>query len=427
MKILISAHEFSPYQGSECAVGWNLINNISKQHEVTVVFAKTNQFNTNSYYADILKYIDLHGPIPNVNLIPIPQPFLSKIFIFINKYFGKDKSSIGIPVLYFIAYNFWQRSVYKFVLNNIDFSKIDVIHHLTSISFREPGYLWKIDKPFFWGPISGNVKIPDGFFCLLTDNQKLFQKLRNYLLDYQLHNSKRISDASIKASKIYCVTYEDYFHFQKNQQGKVSYMLDVGCSNQSFLKRKNETKTIKFLWVGRIVYSKALPILLYCISRLQKEILFAKVEYTIIGDGPELEKNMAIANDLNLKNIKWLGKIKHDEVKYLLSQADCLVHTSIREATSATILEALSASIPVICHDAFGMAFAINNKCGIKVPFVDLETSISGFYSAMLKIINDTNYLKWLSQNANKRSKELSWETMGRTIAKDYTQLKNLV
>ena len=48
--------------------------------------------------------------------------------------------------------------VYKFVKGREFNFEIDLIHQLTSISFREPGFLWRLDKPFVWGPISGNVK-----------------------------------------------------------------------------------------------------------------------------------------------------------------------------------------------------------------------------------------------------------------------------
>jgi glycosyltransferase involved in cell wall biosynthesis len=421
MRILISAHELSPFQGSECAVGWNLVLNISNYHEVTVVYAATNQFNTRSYFEDVSKFLGENKVNHKIKFISIPQPRYSKILIYLNKLLAKDKSSIGIPYLYFATYRLWQKSVYIYVSKNIDLSKIDLIHHLTSISFREPGYLWKIDKPFVWGPISGNVKIPKSFFSLLNLKQKIFQNLRNLIIDLELNYSFRVRNASKKASLIYCVTKDDYTHFSQLYKNKVRKMLDVG-SNISLLNKKN-TDTINFVWIGRVVSSKALGIFLHSIQLIQLSNLLNNVNYTIIGDGPELEKNKNLAKKLNLKNISWLGHVEYNEVQCQLQKAHCLVHTSIREATSATILEALSASVPVICHDAFGMSYAINNTCGIKVPFVDLNTSVTGFEIAMLKIINNKDLLSSLSKNALLRSRELSWVTMGKSIAMDYSSI----
>lgn len=425
LNVLIISHEFSPYQGSECSVGWNLVNEISNYHNLSVIYASTNQFKTSNYRNHVESFFSKSKAKNNFNYISISQPNLSKIISRINKFVSKDKTSIGIPFLYFLAYRFWEKSAYKYVKNNINLDDIDIIHHLTSISFREPGFLWKINKPYFWGPISGNVKIPNLFFKLLTNKQILFQKIRNIITDIQLKYSYRIIKASRKASLIYCVTKEDYNYFHGKYGNKVRYMLDVGCSNELLFNEKISYDTINFIWIGRIVYSKALEILIYSISRIQKENLQNKATFTIIGDGPDIEKNKTLANKLNLKNIFWVGKVNHNEVQNYLDKAHCLVHTSIREATSVTIMEALNSSVPVICHDAFGMTFAVTDDCGIKVPFLDLETSINGFSSSMLKLIMEPKYLKLLSKNAYLRSKELSWTKMAEIISNDYLNIKS--
>jgi glycosyltransferase involved in cell wall biosynthesis len=383
------------------------------------------QWYLNFHGHDILKHFELNGSIENLTLIPIEQPIFSNIFIYLNKIFSIDKTSIGLPFLYFIAYNFWQKALYRFVLRNIDISSFDLIHHLTSISFREPGYLWKINKPFIWGPISGNVKIPDSFASLLTNKQKFAQKIRNIIVEFQLNYSRRVFLASKKANLIYCVTSEDYSHFQNYFPNKIKAMLDVGSTNNFRSELKIEKKSVHFIWIGRVVYSKALSIFLYSIAEHQKYNLKSNVEFTVIGDGPDLQKNIILSKQLNLKNIKFLGSLLHDDVLLKLQQADCLIHTSIREATSATILEALSFGIPVICHNAFGMGIAVNEKCGIKIPFINPSKSIHGFSKAINKIIDDEDLLKELKNNAFKRADELSWKHMALNITNDYEQILN--
>jgi len=53
LKILISAHELSPYQGSECAVGWNIVTRLAQYHDIVVIFAKTNQLGDADYESHI--------------------------------------------------------------------------------------------------------------------------------------------------------------------------------------------------------------------------------------------------------------------------------------------------------------------------------------------------------------------------------------
>ena len=66
-----------------------------------------------------------------------------------------------------------------------------------------------------------------------------------------------------------------------------------------------------------------------------------------------------------------------------MSRAHVLLHTSLAEATSTVILEALARGLPVVCHDACGMRIAVDDRCGIKVPLIDPNTSIKGFSRAI--------------------------------------------
>ena len=103
-----------------------------------------------------------------------------------------------------------------------------------------------------------------------------------------------------------------------------------------------------------------------------------------------------------------------------MGKADFFVHTSIREATSSVIPEALSMGLPVICHDAYGMGIAINDSCGIKIPLVSPERSIACFRSAIEQLVRDRVLLSNLRRGAFRRVSEINWDNMARTISVDY-------
>ena len=425
MKILIIAHEFSPYLGSECSVGWNIVNQISKFHEVVVISARTNQFGSNSYVDDVEHYFSSNSGISFFDYISIPQPKNLQWLIKFNKYISGPNSAIGLPFIYFYVYRRWQKDVYKFVISSKFIDDVDVIHQLTSISFREPGYLLRLNKPFVWGPISGNVRIPIGFFNLLTLENRFFQVIRNVLIYLQLNYSFRILSAAKKASFLYCVTKEDFDHFSKiNNQNCIS-LLDVGSSIYSSINEKNlnSKELITFVWIGRIVYSKAIEILIHALNNINKTNLQNKIEVIVIGNGPDLNRNKLLAEKLNINNILWTGEVSHAEAMKLLCAGDCLIHTSIREATSAVVLESLSHGVPVICHDAFGMSVAVDETCGVKVPFVNFDTSVLYFTNAIMELVNNPLYLKNLRSGAIKRSSELTWEEMAKIISSNYYRI----
>jgi glycosyltransferase involved in cell wall biosynthesis len=81
--------------------------------------------------------------------------------------------------------------------------------------------------------------------------------------------------------------------------------------------------------------------------------------------------------------------------------------------------------LPVICHDAFGMSSALNDKCGINVPVISPAESVKGFHNAMEKLVVNRSFLKELKTGAFKRAGEISWDVMAETMANDYIAIAN--
>lgn len=419
LKVLIVAHEFSPTQGSESAVGWNLVTRICKYHDVTVLHASGSHFYDNSYVNGLNDYFKDKDPVPGLTLINIDKPLLQKIFKNLNYPF-KKLSAIGLPVLYYLGYNSWQKSVFKTAKRLHRINNFDIVHQLTQITFREPGYLWKLGVPYFWGPTGGTSTFPNTFRKDLSILSKILISIRSISNYYQFKFVKRIKEATKKASIIYTFSRVDAERLKKRANGEVKIMLDVGTYTrpENIQTLSKDESMLKGIWCGRISDFKAPAILLKALATSQ--LTKGKIKFTIIGKGALEKKMIDLASELKLDNIEWIREVSHARVFELMGEADFFVHSSIQEATSSVITEALTMGLPVICHDAFGMSIAINETCGIKIPFISPEESVKGFHKAMEKLVLDKNLLAELKVGARKRSHEISWDIMAETIANDY-------
>ena len=105
-----------------------------------------------------------------------------------------------------------------------------------------------------------------------------------------------------------------------------------------------------------------------------------------------------------------------------MARADVLVLTSLLEATTLVVTEALSLGLPVVCHDACGMGVAVTDACGLKVPLIDLETSIAGMAVAIRRLAHEPDLLGRLSAGALRRATEMTWDGIGRAIARGYEE-----
>ncbi|CAN5805068.1 hypothetical protein BH11BAC4_BH11BAC4_04380 [soil metagenome] len=424
LSVLIIAHELSPVQGSECAVGWNLVTRLAKYHDLTVLYASGSQANHNSYFDAINNYTAVNGPIPGIRFINIDQPGITKSIASFNKTFSKI-GPIGLPVLYYLGYGYWQKAAFAKAKELHKKEKFDVVHQLTQVAFREPGYTWKMDIPFFWGPTGGTKTLPKAFYKMLPLKSRILEGIRTFSNYIQFNFSSRVIKANKTAAVIYAFSPEDVNLLKQRVTGEIKLMLDVGTIHYDSIDHHSDqhSTTVKAMWCGHLIERKAAIILLKALA-LSKQTREG-VKFQIVGTGPLEESLQQFAEELELKNVEWIKNVDRDTVFKMMSEADFFVHTSLREATSSVIPEALSTGLPVICHDADGMSIAINESCGIKVPMISPADSIIGFHAAIEKLVLNKPLIEKLKAGARKRSLEMSWDSMAETIATDYITVVN--
>jgi len=395
MHVLIKAHEISPIRGSECSNGWNIVDGLSNHVKLTVVHAETNQYGTINYKKEINTIRNKN----NINYIAIKQPFLTVLLSKLNLFLSGNNQGSGISFLYFIGVFFWERKVYR-LLKQMDLSQIDIIHNLNHVSFREPSFLWKLNKPFVWGPTSGIGNIPFSFAKSFPFKFRFINFLRSSSNYLQSNFSSRIINASKHASKIFYVSKEDEMYL-KRFNNNLQYLPDVTIQdlNQHDKLFNVCLNKVKLIWVGRIDQIKSLDILLEVFKTNQ--YLKKYYDIVIIGDGILKNKLTDYAIENNIDNVIWLGKVSRDIVKSEMFKSDIFIHTSIKEASATVIMEALSSGLPVICHDAFGMSKVIDDNIGFKIPYSSKPESVKFLTEILIEIKKNPLIIVEKAKNIN--------------------------
>ena len=425
MNILISAHEFSPSQGSECAEGWNIVQGLvkNKHLNITVLYARGSQYSPNAYFNAVQEHYKNIPIESNLKLIPINQPKLTLLIAKFNRFITANKGSIGFPILYYIGYAFWQKRVYGTTKKLMLVQPIDLIHHLTQITYREPGFLWKIKIPFIWGPTGGVDGISMQLLNSLSLKQKIFELIRNLSNSLQFNFKPRIRNALKKSNLIYAFSENDRKRFSK-LNSNVKILLDSGTkpSQKSIIRNyMGLPKKLNIIWVGQLIERKGLILLIRSLEKIEN--VNEKLKINILGNGPLINYYQQEVKKRSLTCVQFLGSIPHKKMQNVFNDSDILVHTSYREATTHVVPEALSTGLPVLCHDAFGLSIAITKECGIKIPLKSFSKSVDGFSKNIEYILNNPQTIKKLSEGAIKRSIELSWDSMVDQITKDYFKI----
>ena len=287
----------------------------------------------------------------------------------------------GLPMLYYLGYKYWHKSAFSKAKKLHEKSRFEIVHQLTQISFREPGFGWKLNVPFIWGPTGGTSKIPKDIYNSLPLQFKIFEKIRSFSNIYRFKLVPRLIKANKKASIIYAFSNADANKLKKKALGNVKIMLDVGTSSHAEVSKNDlaNNSMLRGVWCGRLSDYKAPAILLGALglSQATKD----KVQFQIIGSGSG-NSLLKMADGLNLTNIEWIKEVKHSEIFAIMANADFFVHTSIREATSSVIP---AKNVKILIEKEFWGLY--NMVCGG-------ETSRFEVAEEILKILSLENTIK---------------------------------
>jgi glycosyltransferase involved in cell wall biosynthesis len=406
LKILVSAYACAPNKGSEPGMGWNFVTGLANFHELHVIVEKR------KWEQPILEYLKVY-----------PELKANLRFYFIDKKRNKWLRKLW-PPSYYCYYKNWQKKAYKLALKLNEKENFDIIHQLNMVGYREPGYLWKINKPFVWGPIGGLESSPWRFLPSLGAKGFIFYTARNLMNLWQRNFSTRPKKAARRTNTSLIAATPDNQRLILNLwDSKAEVICEVG-QEKDIVKivprlRILDDEPLKIIWSGLHTSRKNLSLLF---NALQKARI--PFELHILGNG-EMTKNWKkIAQKKGLaKNCIWYGWLERQKAIDVMKSGHVFCITSISDLTSTVTLEALSYGLPIISLNHCGFSHVVNNSCGIKINVSTPKKAAMDFSAALEKIYVDENLRQSLSKGALQRAKDFSWESKINRLNAIYNQL----
>lgn len=403
LKVLLSCYACGPNYGSEAGMGWNFATQIAQYHDVHILVEK------DEFEEKVTTYSQEH-----------PEKVAHMHFHFIRR---KHHETLRLfwPPSYYWFYRAWLKKAYQYAIELDREHHFDLSHHITIAGYREPGYLWKLDKPFIWGPVGGHSNSP---WCLIPSlglRGILHFGSRNILNSIQKRWG-RASRAAAKAARFIMTSnstaQED---IQKHWQRDTSFMSEIGCNLEdirpTFTVHHSGTP-LQICWVGETVIGKAAHILFQALL-----LCHEPMELHLYGKGRKLEdwRKMVLKMGLS-KRVFIHGFVPQKEVWQQMAQSHVLCITSIRDDTSAVILEGFRYGLPAIALDYTGFRDAITQDCGIKIPIHNKKQIIQAYAQALDELACDETKRQKLAQGALRRSRDYLWSEKMKTINQLYAQ-----
>lgn len=400
MKILVNCYACSPYKGSEPGMGWNFVRCLSRLHELHII-------TESKFKPDIDKYFAAH-----------PDEMQHIHFYFIKRERHRVLRKLWPPSYYWF-YEKWQKKALEKAKELDRIIHFDVVHQLNMVGYREPGFLYELGKPFVWGPMGGFNITPWRLLPTMGLKGMVFYGMRNLINAWQMRHSQRVDKAIAKSSAVICATQEDKDAVKRLWNKDAVLIPEVGLQALTQASIHRRAGRMKICWSGLHIPRKSLNLLIEAMAQCKHS---DSMELHVIGQGECTEKWKKLAERKHLNNIEWYGWVSREQALEIMQDAHLFVITSLSDATSTVLLEALSLGLPVVALNHLGFANVITDHCGIKIDLHDKRQIVADIAQALDMICDNEDLRMKMAHSAISRAHDFLWEDKAKVIDEIYNK-----
>lgn len=403
LKVLVSAYACCPDEGSEPGVGWNVVGELSKYHDVWVL---TREDNRPSIEAELIG-----KPLSGLQFIYCGLPHL------VEKLNDRQR-------LVHLHYYLWQLTIYFVALNLHKELKFDIIHHVTYVRYSSPSFLSLLPLPFVWGPVGGGELAPRAFWKDFSFRGKVYEIVRG--LAHRLGELDPFTRLTLQRSVLVRATTEETANRLRQMGTKeIQICVESGLSEIEIKHLAQlslpSSSSVRFISMARLLHWKGLHLGIRAFAQAN----LPNTEYWILGDGPEKKQLQTLVENLKIADrVKFWGKLPRHETLQKLAESHVLIHPSLHDSGGWVCLEAMAAGRPVVCLNLGGPAIQVTEETGFKIAAHTPEQAIREMAVAMASLAEEPELRLCIGQAGQKRVRECySWTRRGHELSKLYEKI----
>ena len=372
MKVLLSAYSCKPNYGSEEGNGWNWAWHLAELgHEVWVLTLVENKEAIEEELAS--------QPISNLHFVYVAIPQAIKRFV---------KVPIG-DFSWQTEYLGWQQRVGKIAKRLDEEHEFDIVHHVTWATITAGSRLWRLDKPFIFGPVGGGQVAPPLFKKYFSSKEWRKEAIRT-LIFKSLAKFNPFSRQTVSRADLVLATNCDTYDLAWQLGASRVELFPVGGIAKDYIPQqltvRTAAKELRLLWVGSPIARKGCSLAVESLSKVSSSIPW---KLTIVGYSNANRDLITEIEKLNLENqIDCIGRISWSELKQKYLQHDAFLFTSLQNSFGAQLLEAMACGLPIITLNHQGAGDFVPDRAGIKVPVTEPTETVHALSQAIKYMYN---------------------------------------
>lgn len=402
MKILLSAYACEPNRGSEPGNGWNwALETARVGYEVWC-------FTTPEGRENIERELERVNE-PNLHVVFVDVPN------WVNKLYRYQ------PGVY-LHYIYWQQNAYKKARQLDKEVNFDLVHHITLGSLQMSSAMWRLDKPFIFGPVGGGQQAPVAFKKYFYHWWKM-ELMRDVVSNMLVKINPNVRQTMRRARQVLVTNEDTYKLARDNGAQHLSYFLDTSLPESFYpaaIPERIPAGTLRILWVGRVFARKGLPLVLEALSKVRPDINF---ELTVIGHGPAAYMIPEWLTQYKLEGkVHVKGQIPWEDVRQAYLSHDLFLFCSIRDSFASQYLEAMAYGLPLITLNLYGVKAFVPDEAAVKVEATTPEETTRKLAEAVAFFHDNPEQVQVYGRHAFAFAREHTFNKKIEQINNCYTQ-----
>jgi glycosyltransferase involved in cell wall biosynthesis len=403
--ILATTYAVHPTKGSEDAMGWNYVLQIARFNKVICVTRENNQ---QAIEAHIAAHPDTI--YQNITFLYFDTPYWTRFW---------KKGSRGAMLYYWM----WQRAIPGFVKKQK--LHFDIVHNATFPNDWTPSYLWKLNKPFVWGPIGHHPLIPSQYLAPYARHYWIKDRLTWLVKNVFWKLSIGLKRTAQKADFIYAMnsSVQDKIKLQKGK-----HLIRPSVATQDFgYDETFHVENFQIISAGRFVPLKGFDLTILAFSHFIKTLpkeAQKHTKLTLVGKGPEEQKlRDLIKQEGIIDHVQIINWMERKDLMTRMKEASLFLFPS-HEGAGMVVAEALSFALPVICLDNCGPGEFITPECGVAIKEQNYQNTITSLGKSILNLYHHPKKHHSMRRAARERFETtFHWDRRGEWLRDIYTKL----
>ncbi len=411
LRVLVSAYACSPggsaeaFGGGELVLGWNLVKQLGRFHQVVVLTSTQNR-------ADIESALP-REPLPTVRFHYFDLP---SWMAFLRGMQG------GIQVYAYL----WQLKAYFLARRLHREFPFDVFHHITYANDWMASFIGALlTVPYIRGPGGGAHRTPRGLLAEYSIGGRLWEHLRAAGQWIFRHDPFFVAGHRRARALLVC-NYEALEAIPQKWRAKASLFPVNGVSSEDLNRPVSDERyagSFRVLSAGKLLRIKGYGLALRAFQ--QFAVRHADTECVIIGSGPELPRLRSLVDELGLqRQVRFEDWMARQRLLPQMYASDVFLFASLRDGGGAVVVEAMAAGKPVVCLDLAGPGLHVTPECGMKIAPCSPEHTVREMAAALERLYQDKELRVRMGRAARKRAEECyHWDRLGERLQEIYRGL----